>query len=373
MSSMKRSLSPAAYLNESNHSTKRQKAVLFPTVSAIDGEALLDKGWMEVATAKAQIEAEWDDEATFQEAGRQAMIGVIMTELDKLYSDFDVLVRARTAIEEYARFTKEVIRDGCLQLGGADCLDHTPKPATLEEIVESLVDFPCPRNRNEGLGHLNDRVLDDFVSAINKGQYVLWRLKLSVDHAITTWSVWDWRAITKALQVAIPTDLLHISQEIDIRAAEQKAMIHELLSSSDPIIAAHRRFRSEVVESLQHKRSHSSEDYLLQKFDRTFYGKRKLKGKVKAAVQSLYKFRLGEVYTRSGLSTQLFWVEKFMEHKDFDVWRAVQSPPAVKYIGYKAVFRSFYKDLMSFPVIARQLAENVEKHQEEGIIVIPDD
>ncbi|KAE9367047.1 hypothetical protein N431DRAFT_349826 [Stipitochalara longipes BDJ] len=370
MFSSKRSSSHDGYTNELDASAKRQKTATAPIEEATSEGSVLEKPRNEVAIDEepkaSLVEEATFEEPAFEEAGRQAMIVVLKSELDKLYSDFDMLVHAGASIDEYATFTKEVIRDGCLRLGGADCLGYIPEPAKLEEIVDMFIQYPnARRTRQEGLSHLNDRLMYDFVSAIDEGHAVLWKLKMSVDHAITIWSVWNQDAITKALQQATPPQLLHISKKVGVRIGDQSAMLFELLNSSDPIIEAHRRFRSNVVcDALQYKRSQHNEDYLLEKFDRVYFQRRPRKDKVLAAVQKLYAYRLGEIYTRSSLSTQLFRFEKFMQHKQFDIWREAKPPTPVNYLGHKAIFRSFYSDLMSFPVIARQLPQPVEDEKE---------
>jgi hypothetical protein len=212
-------------------------------------------------------------------------------------------------------------------------------------------------------------VLYDFVSAIDEGHDVLSQLKLSIHHAITTWSVWKRSAITKALPKATLEELFHISKKVNAKIIDQTGMLYELLNTSGLLIAAQRRFRSEMVSDyLQDKRSHVNEDLFLENFDRLYYAKRPSRDKVMKAVRKLYNFRFCEVYSQSGFSTQPFLIEKFMGHQNFDIWREAKPATPVYYFGefgQKSMFGSFYSALMSFPIIARQLAEGETKRNDD--------
>jgi len=368
MSYAKRSSSQDADSNDLDASVKRQKTLTFPLYEVAIEDRILEESGPEGTVLEEQhgvpMEESIIEELAFEEAGRRAMIAALKFELDKLYSDFELIVQAHAAIEQYTTFTNEVIRENCLLLEGEDCLEYTPAPAKLEEIVVSFVRFPCPKNRSRGLNRLNSRVIYDFVSAINEGHAVLSQLKLSVHHAITTWSVWKRSAITKALPKATVEELFHISKKVNARIIDQHAMLYELLNTSGPVIAAQRRFQSEMVSDyMQYKRSHVNEDLFLENFDRVYYAKRPSKDKVMKAVRKLYNFRFCEVYPQSGFSTQLFLIEKFMGHQKFDVWRDAKPATPIDYFGdfgQKSMFGSFYSDLMRFPIIARQLAKEGE-------------
>jgi hypothetical protein len=366
MSSAKRSQDEDS--NDLDASVKRQKTLTFPLHEAAIEDTILEESGPQGTVLEEQhgvsMEESIIEELAFEEAGRRAMITALKFELDKLYSDFDLIVQAHAAIGQYTTFTKEVIRENCLLLEGEDCLEYTPAPAKLEEIVMSFVRFPCPKNRSRGLNRLNNRVVYDFVSAIDEGHAVLSQLRLSVHHAITIWSVWKRSAITKALPKATLEELFHISKKVNARIIDQTGMLYELLNTSGPVVAAQRRFRSEMVSDyLQYKRSHVNEDLFLENFDRVYYAKRPSKDKVMKAVRKLYNFRFCEVYSQSGFSTQLFLIEKFMGHQKFDFWRDAKPTTPVNYFGefgQKSTFGSFYCDLMSFPIIARQLAKEGE-------------
>jgi hypothetical protein len=346
------------------------------------GEAKAEEAAMEVATIDQETNNEADPkqrpidgapnlldyttrdaaEVTFEEAGRQAMIAVIGGELDKLDNDFEVLVRAHKAIEEYANFTKEVIRDGCLQLSGADALSYTPEPPTLKKIADSIGKSTATRRWSDYLEQLDNRVMYDLVSAIDEGHAVLWKLKLSVGHAISSWPAFKRDAISRALQEATPEELLHISNTFGLRIEEQGAMLNEIFKSSEGIIIAHKSFRSRIVsEGLQYKRSHTTEDALLQDLDSSCSQKVRHNKVVLAAVQRLHNYKLGELYSKS--STQLFRFQKFMENKEFNRWKGGCST-SVRYLGSKALFKSFHKDLVKVTASSLRLPEEMKGEDE---------
>jgi hypothetical protein len=70
------------------------------------------------------------------------MIESLKSELDKLYKNFDLLIQGNVAIHGFANIMKDSIRNGCLQIAGADALEYTPEPATLQEIIQMFGPSP---------------------------------------------------------------------------------------------------------------------------------------------------------------------------------------------------------------------------------------
>jgi hypothetical protein len=46
------------------------------------------------------------------------------------------LIQGNVAIHGFANIMKDSIRNGCLQIAGADALEYTREPATLQEIIQ---------------------------------------------------------------------------------------------------------------------------------------------------------------------------------------------------------------------------------------------
>jgi DnaJ-domain-containing protein 1 len=185
--------------------------------------------------------------STVEEAGRQAMIESLKRELDKLYRNFDLLIQGSAAIHGFANIMKDLIRNGCLQIAGADALEYTPEPATLQEIVQMFGPSSVKSLRDEAMKEIDNRVMYNFVSMLQEDYAVLWKLKLSVSHAITAWSVWKSDAIYKAIQEATRAELLFVAETVDVRIEEQRAMLTELFIVAGKTITRHKGFETQMV------------------------------------------------------------------------------------------------------------------------------
>jgi hypothetical protein len=108
----------------------------------------------------------------------------------------------------------------------------------MEEIVVLFGPRPLEKRHEEALKELDNRVMYDFVSAIDENHATLWKLKLSVGHAIASWSVWKQDAIVNALQGATQQELLHIAAQFGVRIKDQRTMLHEMFNISERIITA---------------------------------------------------------------------------------------------------------------------------------------
>jgi hypothetical protein len=76
---------------------------------------------------------------------------------------------------------------------------------------------------------------------------VLWKLKLSLGHAITAWSVWKRDAIYKAIQEATQAELLFIAELVNVRFEEQRSMLNELFNVAGKTITRHKGFETQMV------------------------------------------------------------------------------------------------------------------------------
>ena len=176
------------------------------------------------------------------------MIESLKRELDKPYRNFDLLIQGSAAIHGFANIMKDLIKNGCLQIAGADALEHTPEPAILQEIVQMFGSSSVKSLRDEAMKGIDSRVMYNFVSMLQEDYAVLWKLKLSVSHAITAWSVWKSDAIYKAIQEATRAELLFIAETVDVRIEEQRAMLTELFIVAGKTITRHKVSRPKWSE-----------------------------------------------------------------------------------------------------------------------------
>jgi hypothetical protein len=288
-----------------------------------------------------------------EEAGRQAMIESLKSELDKLYKNFDLLIQGNVAIHGFANIMKDSIRNGCLQVAGADALEYTPEPATLQEIVQMFGPSSVKILRDEAMKEIDNRVMYSFVSMLQEDHAVLWKLKLSVGHAIAAWSVWKRDAIFKAIQEATQAELLFIAELVNVRFEEQRSMLNELSNVAGKTITRHKGFETQMVREMMSTNSLSAtQQEATQNFERTYSQNPRCNHRFLSALKDLYQHKQWALFWQ--FHYQVFDCKDFLQKKEFDIWKKPNTRP-IKYVGSKAVFRSFQDDLMQFPIIARQL------------------
>jgi hypothetical protein len=128
---------------------------------------------------------------TLQEKSRQTIVVGLENELEKLYNDFDVLIQAKKAIQDFLDYTKGECRLRYFPFGSIDIVEFVPAPASLTEIINHLAPPADPKRHLETMTELRERVAYDYVYEFEKLCANARSVEVSVNHAIASWSHWE--------------------------------------------------------------------------------------------------------------------------------------------------------------------------------------
>ncbi|PMD51085.1 uncharacterized protein K444DRAFT_706963 [Hyaloscypha bicolor E] len=221
--------------------------------------------------------------STVEEAGRQAMIESLKRELDKLYRNFDLLIQGSAAIHGFANIMKDLIRNDCLQIAGADALEYTPEPATLQEIVQMFGPSSVKSLRDEAMKEIDNRVVCNFVSMLQEDYAVLWKLKLVMQ-------------FTKLFKKQHERNCYSLPT-VDVRIEEQRAMLTELFIVAGKTITRHKGFETQMVrESVSTNSLSATQQEAIQNFERMYSQNPRCNHGFLAAVIDLYQQKLWALF-----------------------------------------------------------------------------